>query len=217
MKNMKRIVTMALALLMLFALSACATDEEKQIRGSWMGTVDYTDYANQAITADTADSNLADYFQISDYKFNLVFTFEKNGTYRIDADEESIRNTINSVKEQRKESFRKYYEDIIKERSLGITVDQYLKDFMQTSLDQLVAESFGDDSELVAKFKADFNKSGDYKIKDGKLYLGLGDDGKVDETKYYTVKLSEKQIEFVNYSDGENAVFPLPFTVTLVK
>ncbi len=214
MNKLKKILVFSLVVILTFALTSCATAEEKSVRGSWKGTVDYTEYANQAISSETGNDDLAYYFQLSDYKFDLTFTFDKDGTYTIEADELSIKNTIDSIKEQRKESFRKYYEDIIKERSLGITVDEYLQDFMQTSLDQIVAESFADDSELVTQFKTDFNKWGKYEVKDGKLYLGLGDDGEVDEDKYYTVKISENEIEFTDYSDNGNAVFPLPFVVT---
>ena len=217
MKNVKRIAALLLALVMVFALCACSdsgsgkdkdkgekkTDAEL-IVGTWETEMSMTDYYGD----DMGElEGMEAYFDFDKIKITMTFEFEEDGTYTmsVDGDEAEIKAILRDgcVKliNDMLEGTGYTLEDAAAEE--GMTADEYI--------DALVEESFGSGDMIDVD-----DELGEYKVKNGKLYL-FDEGDELDEGTYYEYKLKGDKLTLVaEYEDGEtteasDTIFPLDF------
>ena len=220
MKNVKRIAALLLALVMVFALCACSdsgsgkdkdkgekvekkTDAEL-IVGTWETEMSMTDYYGD----DMGElEGMEAYFDFDKIKITMTFEFEEDGTYTmsVDGDEAEIKAILRDgcVKliNDMLEGTGYTLEDAAAEE--GMTADEYI--------DALMEESFGSGDLIDVD-----DELGEYKVKNGKLYL-VEDGDELDEGDYFEYKLKGDKLTLVaEYEDGEtteasDTIFPLDF------
>ena len=220
MKNVKRIAALLLALVMVFALCACSdsgsgkdkdkgekvekkTDAEL-IVGTWETEMSMTDYYGD----DMGElEGMEAYFDFDKIKITMTFEFEEDGTYTmsVDGDEAEInailRDGCVKLINDMLEGTGYTLEDAAAEE--GMTADEYL--------DALMEESFGSGDLIDVD-----DELGEYKVKNGKLYL-FDEGDELDEGTYYEYKLKGDKLTLVaEYEDGEtteasDTIFPLDF------
>ena len=223
MKNVKRIAALLLALVMVFALCACSDsgsgkDKDKDdkvekvekktdaelIVGTWETEMSMTDYYGD----DMGElEGMEAYFDFDKIKITMTFEFEEDGTYTmsVDGDEEEIKAIL-------RDGFEKLLNDMLEGTGYtledaaaeeGMTADEYL--------DALMEESFGSGDLIDVD-----DELGEYKVKNGKLYL-FDEGDELDEGTYYEYKLKGDKLTLVaEYEDGEtteasDTIFPLDF------
>ena len=207
MKNVKRIAALLLALVMVFALCACSdsgsgkdkdkgekvekkTDAEL-IVGTWETEMSMTDYYGD----DMGElEGMEAYFDFDKIKITMTFEFEEDGTYTmsVDGDEAEIKAIL-------RDGFEKLLNDMLEGTGYtledaaaeeGMTADEYL--------DALTEESFGSGDLIDVD-----DELGEYKVKNGKLYL-FDEGDELDEGTYYEYKLKGDKLTLVaEYEDGE--------------
>ena len=220
MKNVKRIAALLLALVMVFALCACSdsgsgkdkdkgekvekkTDAEL-IVGTWETEMSMTDYYGD----DMGElEGMEAYFDFDKIKITMTFEFEEDGTYTmsVDGDEAEIKAIL-------RDGFEKLLNDMLEGTGYtledaaaeeGMTADEYI--------DALMEESFGSGDMIDVD-----DELGEYKVKNGKLYL-VEDGDELDEGDYFEYKLKGDKLTLVaEYEDGEtteasDTIFPLDF------
>ena len=223
MKNVKRIAALLLALVMVFALCACSDsgsgkDKDKDdkvekvekktdaelIVGTWETEMSMTDYYGD----DMGElEGMEAYFDFDKIKITMTFEFEEDGTYTmsVDGDEAEIKAILRDgcvkLMNDMLEGTGYTIEDAAAEE--GMTADEYI--------DALMEESFGSGDLIDVD-----DDTGEYKVKNGKLYLFDGGD-ELDEGTYYEYKLKGDKLTLVaEYEDGEtteasDTIFPLDF------
>ena len=204
MKNVKRIAALLLALVMVFALCACSDsgsgkDKDKVekktdadlIVGTWETEMSMTDYYGD----DMGElEGMEAYFDFDKIKITMTFEFEEDGTYTmsVDGDEAEIKAIL-------RDGFEKLLNDMLEGTGYtledaaaeeGMTADEYL--------DALMEESFGSGDLIDVD-----DELGEYKVKNGKLYL-FDEGDELDEGTYYEYKLKGDKLTLVaEYEDGE--------------
>ena len=217
MKNVKRIAALLLALVMVFALCACSDsgsgkDKDKVekktdadlIVGTWETEMSMTDYYGD----DMGElEGMEAYFDFDKIKITMTFEFEEDGTYTmsVDGDEAEIKAIL-------RDGFEKLLNDMLEGTGYtledaaaeeGMTADEYL--------DALMEESFGSGDLIDVD-----DELGEYKVKNGKLYL-FDEGDELDEGTYYEYKLKGDKLTLVaEYEDSEtteasDTIFPLDF------
>ena len=217
MKNVKRIAALLLALVMVFALCACSAsgsgkDKDKGekktdaelIVGTWETEMSMTDYYGD----DMGElEGMEAYFDFDKIKITMTFEFEEDGTYTmsVDGDEAEIKAIL-------RDGFEKLLNDMLEGTGYtledaaaeeGMTADEYI--------DALMEESFGSGDLIDVD-----DELGEYKVKNGKLYL-FDEGDELDEGTYYEYKLKGDKLTLVaEYEDGEtteasDTIFPLDF------
>ena len=218
MKNVKRIAALLLALVMVFALCACSDsgsgkDKDEKVEkktdaelivGTWETEMSMTDYYGD----DMGElEGMEAYFDFDKIKITMTFEFEEDGTYTmsVDGDEAEIkailRDGCENLLNDMLEGTGYTLEDAAAEE--GMTADEYL--------DALMEESFGSGDLIDVD-----DELGEYKVKNGKLYL-FDEGDELDEGTYYEYKLKGDKLTLVaEYEDGEtteasDTIFPLDF------
>ena len=218
MKNVKRIAALLLALVMVFALCACSDsgsgkDKDEKVEkktdaelivGTWETEMSMTDYYGD----DMGElEGMEAYFDFDKIKITMTFEFEEDGTYTISVDGDEAE--INAIL---RDGFEKLLNDMLEGTGYtledaaaeeGMTADEYL--------DALMEESFGSGDLIDVD-----DELGEYKVKNGKLYL-FDEGDELDEGTYYEYKLKGDKLTLVaEYEDGEtteasDTIFPLDF------
>ena len=205
MKNVKRIAALLLALVMVFALCACSDsgsgkDKDEKVEkktdaelivGTWETEMSMTDYYGD----DMGElEGMEAYFDFDKIKITMTFEFEEDGTYTmsVDGDEAEIKAIL-------RDGFEKLLNDMLEGTGYtledaaaeeGMTADEYL--------DALMEESFGSGDLIDVD-----DELGEYKVKNGKLYL-FDEGDELDEGTYYEYKLKGDKLTLVEeYEDGE--------------
>ena len=218
MKNVKRIAALLLALVMVFALCACSDsgsgkDKDEKVEkktdaelivGTWETEMSMTDYYGD----DMGElEGMEAYFDFDKIKITMTFEFEEDGTYTmsVDGDEAEInailRDGFEKLMNDMLEGTGYTIEDVAAEE--GMTADEYL--------DALMEESFGSGDLIDVD-----DDTGEYKVKNGKLYL-FDEGDELDEGTYYEYKLKGDKLTLVaEYEDGEtteasDTILPLDF------
>lgn len=218
MKNVKRIAALLLALVMVFALCACSDsgsgkDKDEKVEkktdaelivGTWETEMSMTDYYGD----DMGElEGMEAYFDFDKIKITMTFEFEEDGTYTmsVDGDEAEIKAILRDgcvkLMNDMLEGTGYTIEDAAAEE--GMTADEYI--------DALMEESFGSGDLIDVD-----DDTGEYKVKNGKLYL-FDEGDELDEGTYYEYKLKGDKLTMLSeYVDGEtteasDTIFPLDF------
>ena len=203
---------------MVFALCACSDsgsgkDKDEKVEkktdaelivGTWETEMSMTDYYGD----DMGElEGMEAYFDFDKIKITMTFEFEEDGTYTmsVDGDEAEIkailRDGFENLLNDMLEGTGYTLEDAAAEE--GMTADEYL--------DALMEESFGSGDLIDVD-----DELGEYKVKNGKLYL-FDEGDELDEGTYYEYKLKGDKLTLVaEYEDGEtteasDTIFPLDF------
>lgn len=226
MKNIKRIAALLLALVMTFALCACAniskgkdkggdrgdavekkkTDAEL-IVGTWEAKVDVGETLNAMMADDPSTADYAQYFNFAGTDLLLTYEFYKDGSYteKMATDRDKMRTV-----------FRNAVLQLLEDAAVdeGVTLEQLAAESGMTVddlVDQVMEISFD-----ASNFLGDETKTGSYKIKGGKLYL-FDDGDELDEGTYFEYKLKGDKLTIVmEYEDGERVgsddFYPVDYT-----
>ena len=213
---MKKILSLvligAMLLTALLSFTGCGSDADK-ILGTWETTWDMSDM----LAKEVAGEEIAQYMQIKDFAVVMRFTFNEDGTYKMEVSEESIKAAFETLKGQFVEGMTAYMEDMLADSGLNMSVEEALA-LSGIDMDAIIEESFTEDmlDDVVDEFVSD----GEYEVKDGKLYTF--DKGEsLDENEYIRYELSGKELifsELVSDEDdsAEAAEYLLPLTLKKV-
>ncbi|MBQ8746431.1 MAG: hypothetical protein IJZ08_01015 [Clostridia bacterium] len=213
---MKKILSLvligAMLLTALLSFTGCGSDADK-ILGTWETTWDMSDM----LAKEVAGEEIAQYMQIKDFAVVMRFTFNEDGTYKMEVSEESLKAAFETLKGQFVEGMTAYMEDMLADSGLNMSVEEALA-LSGIDMDAIIEESFTEDmlDDVVDEFVSD----GEYEVKDGKLYTF--DKGEsLDENEYIRYELSGKELvfsELVSDEDdsAEAAEYLLPLTLKKV-
>lgn len=208
---MKRMVKLlALLTVLCMVLCACAKSDEELIVGTWKGTVECGDYFNDLMATQLGD--MADYFDFGDLSFDLLLTFDEDGEYEIELDEDSVDAFSDECVEIMRASLRDYMEDAFASQLGDKSLDAYLES-LGYSFDELMAESGMDTEALTGSMMDAFSSAenkGDYEVDDGELDM----DGSIHEYELDGDKLT---IEAPEDADDEMAEILFPLELKRVK
>ena len=205
----KTLAVLLAAMLLAGMLAGCGGDSA--IVGSWEATVDMADQINQQFAAE----GMSDYINLDSFGIVLCFTFDKDGTYTCSADEDALVQSLEDMKDVMRGGLTKYAEDMITQSGMtDISVDDVFE-AAGTSLDELLDEMYSEDD---LKDRVDgFAAEGNYKTKDGKLYLSDGLDHIPDDEVYYTYTIEGDTMTFLEGVGDEEGMAAGLFPMELKK
>ena len=206
---MKKKLAVVLCLVMVFMLALTGCGESSKFVGKWEATIDITEY----LKADM-DDEMLEYIDIDNFELVLVMEFNKDGTYERTIDEDALADSLDDFKASIKKGLTKYFEAVIDDQGLDMTVDELLEQ-SDTDMDSVIDEAFDADTwgEIVDAIACE----GQYKAEDGKLYLSLDEDDEIDEDMYWVYKLDDgkfkvtKEKGFDEDEELGDEVLPLTF------
>lgn len=203
---MKRIFALFLTVLMfLTMLTACGSDDEKKMIGTWTTTLDMTEYLNKTISA--ADPTMGETIKFSDFSLTMVFDFKEDKTYTVSIDKDAFTPVYEKVMEDFKAGLSSYLAAMLAadETMQGVSIDELLA---AVDLDAMAEEALDMDAILESFESSD----GAWFIKDGKLYMDS-----MTDYMAYEFKSDDKFVvsECVGESYEEDGFsFPVPMTFT---
>lgn len=215
MSRVKRnIVSILVAASMMSVLFGCGSnadnsDKEKFV-GTWETSIDLTDAVNEEIqnSLDAANADIGEYLNINKFELTLLFEFNDDDTYSLYADESSLDNNIEDLKVDFKDGITAYFEGVIADQGLGMSVDDVLAT-SGLSLDDLVDECVSDDmfDGVIDEFAAE----GKWKAENGKLYATDGVDEDFAENKYQPYEFTSDGIKLLKAEaeEDEFGVYPM--------
>lgn len=207
----KKIVSILLIAVMLLAFAGCGkskSGDKEQFVGSWKATLDMTDVLNESLREGIGDDEMADYFEIEKFSFDVLFTFNDDGTYSTDVDQASLDKSAEAMREGVKDGLINYFEAMIDEMELEMSVDELLE-LSKISMDDLLEEAMPPDlfDDVVKEFKL----KGNWKAENGKLYTtdSLSDDVNKSGYELYEITDDGIKLSLVDESEDESGVFPM--------
>lgn len=213
-RTLSIILSLCIAATMLFAFTGCS--ENSRFTGEWTAKIDVSDEMNKSILDD--DEDVAKYFETDELTVTLNFTFNDDGTYKIEVDESSVDALCDSFASTVRAGFTAYFTDLLAQQGVDISdygdIDGALA-IIGTSIEEIVKESVNRDD--VKKEFEGVNDSGEYKAVKGKLYTFEA--GTVpDENVYELYEFNDKDtVVFtgsVGQTDGDDS---LTYPITLTR
>ncbi len=168
-KSMSLLVCLSLLSALLLICSGCGSKDKEALIGTWETTIDMTDMLNQELKAGMGnDEELMSYFNISDFKVKIILEFNDDDTYKMTADEAAMEASVDSLIDTFRDGITKYFEDMIAQEGLEMTVDEVLGQ-MGMTMDSFMDQMF-DKDDLMSSVD-DMESSGTFEAKDSILYL----------------------------------------------
>ena len=235
MKVMKKAAALLLVLAMVFSLCACGKSE---LVGTWQGRLDMTEQVRQEVDQTMAQmeslvSGDRELPQMSDYLDNIILTytiaFNEDGTYISEVDQAGIDAMAETMKVGLADYVRQLFFVLLCEtlEQMGVTQElnsvEELETFLGISMDEAISESLGMTLDEYMDMMVDegFQESiaseglsgvGNFKNKDGKLYMSDGLDYQVDPAYYETYELDGDTLT-INVGtatvEGNESFYPL--------
>jgi len=184
---MKKKLAVVLCLVMVFMLALTGCGESSKLVGKWEAKVDLTEFLKEDM-----DNEMLEFIDIDDFSIVLVMEFDKDGTYERSVDEDAFEDSIENVKKSFKKGMTKYFEDLIDEQGLDMTVEEVLE-MSDTDMDEVIDQAFDKDmwSEMTEAVKC----KGQYKAEDGKIYMSVDEDDEPDDDMYWSYELDGDEFE----------------------
>ena len=213
MKNLKKITILIIICLIIGTVfSACGKSETKKFLGSWKTSIDISNQINEGFL--NSYEGISDYVNVKDMSVYLIYTFKDDGTYSVSVEQESSKASFDNMRKELEAGFEKYFENLLKEQNLSMTVDEFLET-SNTSIDALLEQYIGTDvyNDMVESLEL----SGKWKAENGKLYSSDSTDLEVDETEYITYEIDSEVLKLLEvYINGSvetegNWMYPLTF------
>lgn len=205
---MKRTITRITAVLLIiatmFAFSGCLTREDLVFRGSWKGTIDLSTVIDESMKEILDEAETTGYLT-DKVTVDILFDFNKDGTYSAKIDEESVENAVQKFSDIMKNLVREqveiliadegYYDvDAFFEENYGTDFDEYFENYIQGNG---VADEI---RESLSSEKA----NGKFIAKDGKLYTSDDVSNDPDMSEYIEYTIGNGKITLVKSSDSED-------------
>lgn len=211
-KNMKKsislLVSLTLMCALLLACAGCGDKEADALVGDWQATIDMTDMVNDEMKAGLGnDAELMSYFNISDFTIKINLSFGSDGTYKLTADQASLEQSLDAVVATFRDGIINYFEDMIAQQGVDMTVDEVLEASGYT-LDDFLEEAF--DKQSMMSSMSEMNSSGTFKAKSGILSLN---DGKETGLEAYELDGNKLTLTGEGVEDSDLVgLYPLVFT-----
>jgi hypothetical protein len=186
--------------------------DKAKLVGKWKCEKNMAKFFNDGIAS--GDPSLAEYIALDDFTIVVYMEFYEDDTYAIYADEDSVEDAIELMKEELVEDLSRYLEETILESTgLSLPVEQILE-MAGLTMDGLMAEIVTD--ELVDEMVDGIASKGKFKAEDGKLFTSAGLEYEVDPAVYETYTLEDDVLTLLEYVGGEEdapdeAVYPMVF------
>lgn len=209
----KQVLCIFLMLALVCALAGCdapGSGDKDAFLGTWNAAADLVESINESLSEGFGgvDEGLVEYFKISSFEVTLVYTFNKDDTYSICVDDDSLRAAIEHTKDEVKDGAVAYLEDAIAQNELDMTVEELLE-ASELDLDDLVDSAF-DYNEITKTFVDYFNSNGQWKAKDGELYLSESVNAGADDlSELYEITSDGIQLTKPEGSEDEMGIYPL--------
>lgn len=164
-----------------------ATDDEGQLEffiGHWVGKFNLAKEINAQLEA---NNNQGIKFEQVDVKF--LFDLNADGTYRLEADKNSVDDTVAQVKAEYKRNLTEYLEKFIKDNKLNVTVEDVVKSSGYKTMDEMV-DNIVPEKEIKSALVQD-TRQGRYKILGNGIYLSDSVDTEPEISKnalYYDIE-----------------------------
>lgn len=205
---MKKLLALLMVLVMALGLAACGGNK---LVGEWEATLELADAINAQFASE--DPAVAEYLSVDEFNIKLTMTFDKDGTYSMEVDEDSVEEAVEALKTSMSSGMRRYMEAMIEDTGVNMTVDELLQS-QNTTLDELIESAFG--AEMVEAMVGEMNVKGQYLVEDGKLYTNDDEDEEIDtdkdEAADFELDGDELKLEAPDDSDDEemmDELFPL--------
>ena len=214
---MKKMVCVLVAAAMVLALIGCGSssknNDKEKFLGTWKVDVDLTDAFNDGFTEgmDQIDAAASEYFNVDKFDFTVIFTFNDDGTYSMGVDDDSFNSSVDGVKESVKAGLTRYFEDMIVEMGLDMSVDEVLE-ASGMSMEALIDASLTPD--MFGGVLEELNLSGKWKVENGKLYLTESADDDFDEEDFDYYEITEEGIKLYipEGVEDETGLYPMLLT-----
>ena len=207
---MKKICAASLAVVLIFSLVLCGCQAEKsdseKFIGKWDADVDFGKLITSVVAEQDAD--MAEYLDFKELKLAVTFTFEEDGTYTLETDEDAASSAMDGIKDTMKDGLRKYLNDLLAESGDDKTVDEYMAE-NGTTFEAFVDEIFGEDITGEGKWKAE----------NGKPYTEADKDKALDDSQYDTYEFSSdgKTVTLLEGFGEDAELAELLYPLVLVK
>lgn len=184
-------------------------EEMTALLGTWETTWNVADAFNEGMAE---EPEMGEYVKIESFSVPLTFTFNENGTYTLGIDQETLQSSLETVREELREGYTKYFEHMLEAEDPGTTVEDYLAS-MEMTMDDLL-----DIAMLGFEFMGEmYDFTAEWKAEDGKLYLG-NEGEEIDETEYITYELTDSELTLKElfteniFSTFSEDMFPMVLT-----
>ncbi len=176
---MKKLLALLLAVVMIFCLmTACGKDEDDDdddkgstksgVVGTWKATVSAADMGE-----DMEDlEGMEEYIDLDDVSMVVYLTFDKDGTYELTADRDSLEKMMKSLMQGMFDAMAKEF---------GMSTSDLLSSQGVSSIDELITDDDLDD------LMDEMHETGEYTYEDGVLTI----DGEEAELKGNTLTLEQ--------------------------
>jgi len=182
---------MALGLLVLTAaatLSGCG-GEGRELLGSWEGDADVTGMFRQVLSGSAV---MEKYVELGDVELDLELSLEKDGTYALGVNEDSMARAREQVLEQVKRALASYVEDLAAQNGLEKSAQEMLE-AMGLSMDELAdAALYALDADLAVGWEP---LEGRYKVSGGRIYVSTDREEAAGDVCWISYTLSEDVLE----------------------
>ena len=214
MKNMKKqAICMFVMLTLVFTLASCdlpGSGDKDAFLGTWEASANLVESINEDLSEGFAgvDEGMAEYFKISSFEVTLVYMFNKDNTYSIRLDEDSLKAAIEQTKEEVKAGALAYLEDVIAQNELDMTVEELLE-ASELDLDALADSAF-DFNDIRKSFTDSLECDGKWKAENGQLYLSKSVKGEAEDlSELYEITSDGIQLTKPEGSEDEMGIYPL--------
>lgn len=188
-----------------------SSDSDGSIEGSWTGEINMAGLFNMILSALSPDEDALDFLEIDELNFIYTYDFDDDGTYTVSLDADALADEIDDYIADMLDAYADYFDYLIDDNDLDISVDEYLEEYMMTDWDELeetLEASFDIDS-LAGQSSAD----GEYEIDGDELYLSA-------ENATYYFEIDGDELIFYDFAgdidlgemeDVYDLVFPMVF------
>lgn len=183
---MKKFLCVMLTLVLLASVLTGCSNEAAKLVGTWEGEIDMTDLVNEELGAEFTDM-----FTLDDMVFTMSITFNKDGTYQMTLDRESVEAAFDGMIEDMKAGLIDMLEAEIAAMGIEMSVEEMLE-ASGMDLDTMLEEALAavDMDSLIDEMVDEASSTGNYKAKNGKLFLSDGVEYQPDPEIYEMYTLS---------------------------
>lgn len=219
---MKKIISIflsaALLLSLMCMLGGCETDAEKII-GTWTADINYAEALNAGFDSAEGMEDMAEYFHVDEFILTTSFTFNEDGTFTVALDKDSAKAALEKIKDDLRSGIEKYFEDLIKEMGVSMTVSDLLAASGMT-LDSMMDSMFTDEmmDDLLSEVANEY--TGKYQMGEGKIFMTDSTEDEISEEYYDTYELKGDTLTLLEchceqtegYEGIADALYPVVLT-----
>ncbi len=192
---MKKLSLLFAILVITAAFGGCGADESQKLTGSWKCGYNISAFLTQA--------DETDYFDLEEYKADVIITFNEDGTYTFRFDDASLKTAIAEIKNELVAESEDYIRKIIADQ--GAIYQLFADSVVQEMSEETEEEIAAMVEELYSELAV--TKQGAFLVEDGKIYW----DDIADEYDLYTL---EENTLTIDKPDGTEKDELYPITLT---